>query len=54
MIPQHGFISADYEMIDYRDGQIKSTEFQNYFDPINASARQNLNQANNLRIGSCC
>ncbi len=51
MIPQHGFISADYEMIDYRDGQIKSTEFQNYFDPINASARQNLTQANNLRIG---
>ena len=51
MIPQHGFISADYEMIDYRDGQIKSTEFQSYFDPINSSARQNLTQSNNLRIG---
>lgn len=51
MIPQHGFISADYEMIDYRDGQIKSTEFQRDFDKINTNARIDLTQASNLRIG---
>ncbi len=51
MIPNHGFISADYEMIDYRDGQIKSTEFQSYFDKINTNARAVLSQSNNLRIG---
>jgi hypothetical protein len=51
MIPNHGFISVDYEMMDYRDGQIKSTEFQSDFDITNTSARKNLAQASNLRIG---
>jgi hypothetical protein len=51
MIPNHGFISVDYEMMDYRDGQIKSTEFQSDFDKTNTNARKNLTQAGNLRIG---
>lgn len=51
MIPEHGFISADYEMLDYRDGQIKTTNFQNYFDSENAKARTMLSQTNNMRIG---
>jgi long-subunit fatty acid transport protein len=51
MIPKHGFISADYEIIDYRDGQIKSTEFQSYFETVNTKARAILAQSTNLRIG---
>ena len=51
MIPKHGFISADYEIIDYRDGQIKSTEFQSYFETVNTKARTILAQSTNMRIG---
>jgi hypothetical protein len=51
IIPQRGFISVDYEMTDYRDGQIKSNEFQSNFDKINTNARVDLTQASNLRIG---
>jgi len=49
-IPSIGFVSVDYESIDYSHGKIKSDNFS--FDDVNNRVSNNMKRAGNLRIGA--
>jgi hypothetical protein len=49
-IPSMGFVSVDYESIDYSNGKIKSDNFS--FDDVNNRVSNNMKRAGNLRIGA--
>jgi hypothetical protein len=49
-LPSIGFISVDYESIDYGKGKIKSDNFS--FDDVNNTISNTMKRAGNLRIGA--
>jgi hypothetical protein len=49
-LPSIGFVSVDYESVNYSNGKIKSDNFS--FDDVNNRISNNMKRAGNLRIGA--
>jgi hypothetical protein len=49
-IPSIGFVSVDYESVDYTKGKLKSNNFS--FDAVNDRISNTMKRAGNLRIGA--